>query len=241
MRRGLLNLAMVAAFVIASKVAGIHVLGNGISVGTRDYSVPMGQVGSFGDFDIRVMSYNPHAYAELTSREDQNEHAGPGNTLLLVRIETTYRGNDAMPPDTFRYSFVGDSNAALPDVYCSTYGHSIHDEAMKADLFPGGSSQFEICLEAPTSQLAGLKLYVSDVNGNGIFFELSPSSQHATPESTPARQLLILPALPASLRRQGPLQLRHDYPRRHVVDLALEIIDPIHVAVDRDRLRCVFV
>lgn len=174
MRTALLILCMLA-------LAGSWYGAAAATPGTRGNPIPMGQVGTFHDLQIRVLSYNPDAGDELRSRNKNNKQATRGNVLILTKIEVSYHGDDAERPDVYRYSLVGDSNAALPSVQCSTYGDSIHDEALRADLFPGGVSTFELCIEAPKVALKGLQLYVSDVNENRLFFALTP-----TPVATPA-------------------------------------------------------
>jgi len=154
---------------------------NAVQVGTRDNPIPMGDSGKLGDLKIRVLSFNPDADKEMVSRYKENHRAQSGNVLLLISVEVTYLGNDVERPDALQYSFVGDSNAALPNVSCYTYmGSGVHDEALTADLFPGGSSQFERCIEAPKSELSSLLFYVSDRTGNRVFFELN-AMKSATP------------------------------------------------------------
>lgn len=173
------TVATIVAVVCSSLPIGVA--GSEASVGTREHPIPMGETGQFHDMEIRVTHYNPDAAAELRSRNDQNKPAGHGNTLILVKVELTYQGEDVERPDAYRYSFVGDSNAALPNVPCSTFGNTLHDEALRADLFPGGTSSFEICINAPKSALKGLEFYVSDVNGEMLFFALDPAFLASTP------------------------------------------------------------
>lgn len=155
------------------------------NTGTRENPIPFGQTGMIGDLEVSLVSFNADAYSAMKRREAQNEPAEHGSVLILAKVKVTYHGNDVQRPDLLRYQFVGPSNAALPAVPCITFGDSIHDEAQYADLFPGGSSQFEICLQAPKAELSGLLFYASDVNGNRVFFSLEVSATNATPLATP--------------------------------------------------------
>ncbi len=143
-------------------------------LGSRGKPIPSGDPAVVGDYEIMVIGYTPNATAEVLAENQFNEEPPRGSVYTLIRLSWTYIGDESGTPWVdMSWSGIGDSNVGSDSGDCSTYPDNTFD---LAELFPGGTTESNICLTVTEDDVNSLLLILEDIfdfDGARVFFALS--------------------------------------------------------------------
>jgi len=173
---GMLMLTTVAAGGIVASQTG----------SSRSNPVSLGGAAEVGDFYISVLGVEFDATQRIVEAAEANSPPREGHVYTVIRMNAVYIGDDIGHVSAIRWSFIGAGRTELPGTECPLYGDPLDDEGLNLDLFPDGSTMFEICAQVPRDEVEDLLLYGRTVNSERVFFALHQESSPATPLATPA-------------------------------------------------------
>ena len=122
--------------------------------GSVDSPFGLGSSAVIGDWNITVVSYNPHATSQVMAANSFNDKPGSGNTYGLIRVKATYEGSDKGNAGVdIRASFVGSDSREYTDSDCGAV--TPRDMSQEPDVFKNGKVDGTFCVKGPTSVLSG--------------------------------------------------------------------------------------
>lgn len=155
-----------------------------------DNPLPMGTTGTIGDYTVTVTGYIPDASAEIVARQEGNTPPEDGYVYALITLEVGYNGSDVGKASSLQLQYVGSRRSALTDVSCTSADRTlangtIDSAARDADIFSGGSVEFEQCVYLPAAEAEKVILYVLGEGNERVFFQLVATGPGATPAASP--------------------------------------------------------
>lgn len=130
------------------------------SENSRDNPVPIGEEERVGDYEVMVLSVTPNADDIVAAENQFNEPPAPGNQFFLVQVAVTYLGTETGTPWVdLDFQAVGDSNASYT-TYNDTCGVIPSPGYEVAELFEGGSAEFNVCWQIDSEDADSLVMYV---------------------------------------------------------------------------------
>ena len=143
------------------------------NLGTRGKPIPSGDAAVVGDYEIRVLSYQPDAKDVVLDYNEFNDLPPDASVYTLIRLEFTYVGDESGDPWLdVTWSGVGDSNVSSEIGECFTYPDDLFE---LGELFPGGTADGNICLTVVKDDVDSLLLILEEtfsVDETGVFFDL---------------------------------------------------------------------
>lgn len=150
------------------------------AIGTRDNPIPRGDSHVVGDWELRVIDFDP-------TYKGVRERPSPGHVFTLVRFEATYVGNDV---GDFGWSYIVNAVGASNVAYDSNRDcGSIPDgEFSIPEVFPGGTIEVNYCWEVEESDLDSLLVYFRVFLGERerVFFAIHENEEPLTPSKSDA-------------------------------------------------------
>jgi hypothetical protein len=155
-----------------------------------DDPVPMGTAAPVGDYTVRVVEYDADATDELVAQNENNVPPEDGYVYALITFEVGYEGAEIGQASTLSWQFVGARRSALTDTSCTggdrTLAAGTLDNAGRdADIFPGGSVEFEQCVYLSADDAQNVTMYVVTPEDERVFFELAEDADAEAAEATP--------------------------------------------------------
>lgn len=155
-----------------------------------DNPIPMGTAATVGDYTVTVTEYTPDASGEIVARHEDNVPPEEGYVYALISFEVTYEGEDVGKASSLQWQFVGSQRSSLTDTSCTSpertlASGTIDNAAQNADIFPGGSVQYEQCVYLAAEDAENVIMYVQTAEGERVFFELAATMSDATPAASP--------------------------------------------------------
>ena len=142
-------------------------------LGSRGNPIPSGDPAVVGDYEIKVIGFTPDATAEVLDYNEFNDPPPEGSVYTLIRLEYAYFGDTSGDPwIDVSWSAVGDSNVSSDGGDCVTYPDNVFD---LGELFPGGTTDGNICLTVVEGDVGSLLLIVEDYfsfDETRVFFDL---------------------------------------------------------------------
>lgn len=146
-------------------------------VSSRDNPLPLNTTGVIGDYEVTVISTTPNATDVVLAENQFNEPPTPGNQFFMVRVVTTYVGNETGTPWVdLNFQAVGAANTGYT-TFNNTCGVIPDDPMFTSELFPGGSAEFNICWEVESTDQDSLVMYVEPLmsfNSDSVWFSIQP-------------------------------------------------------------------
>lgn len=177
---------MSALFAILEELQVVQETGTGE---TRESPLGIGRVGRVGDYDVSVLSVTPNANDVVAMENQFNEPPAEGNQFFLARVSVTYAGSATGTPFAdLNFQAVGDRSASYTTFNndCGVYPDQAYNIA---ELFPGGSAEFNVCWEIASSDQGSLVMYVEPLfsfDASPVWFSLgNPIKQVVDPNATP--------------------------------------------------------
>lgn len=150
---------------------------------SRSNPVQFGDTATVGDFDVAITDVDFDATQRIVEAAEANSPPRKGYVYVVVEMDAAYVGDDIDQVSAIFWSFIGSGNAELSDTECPLYGDPLDDDGLNIDLFPDGSTSFEICAQVPKDELDDLLVYGRTVNSERVFFALH--GEEGTPVATP--------------------------------------------------------
>lgn len=178
---------MDALFSILEQLDVVEETGTGES---RESPLGVGRIGRVGDYDISVISVSPNATDEIMAINQYNELSSPDNQFFQARVAITYRGvSTGKPGSDLNFQSVGELAASYTQ-YFDQCGVIADPLFMVNDLFPGGSTEANICWQINVNDASTLVMYVepnSIPNAESTWFSLgNPIEKTVNPDATQA-------------------------------------------------------
>jgi hypothetical protein len=145
---------------------------------SRENPLPIGQVGTIGDFEISVVSVTPNANDIVTS-DGISEPPTAGNQYFMAAISVTYVGASAGNPSfELNPQAVGATNVSYTTFnnMCG-FGSFENSLLVATELFPGGSGEYTVCWQVALDDVDSLVMYVEsnvEFNADPVWFVLQP-------------------------------------------------------------------
>ncbi len=142
---------------------------------TRTAPIALGATGHLADYRISVVSTTPLANEIVAQTNQFNEPPAPGKQFYIARIAVTYDGAASGNPGwDLNFQSVGDLNASYTTFNndCGVYPEQQYEQT---ELFPGGSTEFNVCWEIDAADQDSLLMYAEsnvDFNAAPVWFEL---------------------------------------------------------------------
>jgi len=144
-------------------------------VGTRDNPTPLGESAVIGDYTVRVVDVVPDATDLVLAENQFNDPPAAGTQFFLVGLEVTYTGSETGQPGfDLTAQAVGDRAVAYSP-FDASCGVVPDDQFAASELFPGGTTQFNVCWAVETSDEASLLMFVEPLfafDVDPVFFAL---------------------------------------------------------------------
>lgn len=165
---------MSALFEILEELEVIEETGTGEA---RNSPLGIGRIGQVGDYEVSVISVTPNA-TDLVMAENQfNEPPASGNQFFMARVATTYVGTATGTPwIDLSFQAVGNKSASYT-TFNNTCGVYPEDGFTIAELFEGGSAEFNVCWEIDSADQDSLVMYVEpsfSFDSDPVWFSLQP-------------------------------------------------------------------
>jgi hypothetical protein len=151
--------------------------------------VPLDSIGEVGDYEISIIDIMPDAEDYILAYSEFNEPAAEGVQFFLVRVQVTYVGETS---GSFwqEMSFEATTGTgAEEDLVYTEWDHSCGDYPESGgystnELFPGGTSEFNVCWAVDDVDVTSLAMTVSTYAGGSgeqvVWFSLG-NAPLATP------------------------------------------------------------
>lgn len=155
---------------------------------SRQNPIAMGTPGKIGDYEISVLSVIPNANDVVLSENQFNEPPTEGNQFFMSRIAVTYVGSaTGMPSSELNFQAVGDKSASYT-TFNNTCGVYPDDQYSIAELFEGGSAEFNVCWQIDSADQDSLVMYVEPLfsfDAEPIWFSLDEDYVAPAPTEEP--------------------------------------------------------
>lgn len=143
---------------------------------SRKTPLPMGEVGTVGDYEVSVLDVKPDA-DEIVTADGFSEPPTPGNQYFMVRVAVTYVGSTAGNP---AYELDPQAVGALSTSYTlfnNMCGFGSFEDALflATELFEGGSGEYNVCWQIDSEDAESLVMYIesnADFNADPVWFSL---------------------------------------------------------------------
>lgn len=145
---------------------------------SRENPVPVGEVGTVGDYEVSVISVEPNA-DEIVIADGISEPPTEGNQYFMVRIAITYVGSTAGNPGVeLNPQAVGELSTSYTwfNNMCG-YGSFEDTLILATELFEGGSGEYNVCWQIDREDADSLVMYIEsnvDFNADPVWFSLRP-------------------------------------------------------------------
>jgi hypothetical protein len=156
-----------------------------------DNPIPVGTAAKVGDYTIKVVAFDADASEALVSKNEENVPPAEGHVYALISLDVTYDGTDVGKASSINWQFVGTERSSLTDTACASGDRTlaagtVDDAGRNADIFPGGSVQYDQCVYLTTDDAQNVVMYTQDSEGNRVFFALKEGESQGTPDATPS-------------------------------------------------------
>ena len=119
---------------------------------SRAEAVPLGESVSAGDLEVTVVSFNPNAEAtDLGPGVSEPPAAGRKYVLVTVRVRHAGEGEETVDVSSSDYKLTG-SNNVVYDGFDDLTSCGFVESELRAELFPGGEAEGQICFEVPEDE-----------------------------------------------------------------------------------------
>ncbi len=143
--------------------------------GTRDNPIPLGDSATSGDYTIRVIDVDLDATDLVLAENQFNESPAPGTQFSLVGVEVTYTGTTTGQPSfDLNFQAVGERAVAYSP-FDASCGVVPADQFQANELFPDGTTQFNVCWAIDSADTASLVMFVEPlfaIDVEPVFFAL---------------------------------------------------------------------
>lgn len=178
---------MAALFEILEELDVVEETGSGES---RNSPLGIGRIGKSGDYEISVISVTPNANDIVMTENQFNEPPAADEQFFMARVAVTYVGNETGTP-WLDNEFQAVGNSSVGYTTFNNYCGVIPDDPINiAELFPGGSVEFNVCWRIKSADADSLVMYVSplfDFNADPFWFSLgNPIEVVVDPDASPA-------------------------------------------------------
>jgi hypothetical protein len=143
---------------------------------SREDPLPIGQVGTIGDYEVSVVSVTPNAN-EIVTADGFSEPPTPGNQYFMAAITVTYVGDSTGNPSfELNPQAVGASNVGYT-TFNNMCGYGTLEESLllATELFAGGSGEYTVCWQIAIEDVDSLVMYVESnvqFNADPVWFSL---------------------------------------------------------------------
>lgn len=154
-----------AIFEILEESSVVAESGDGLS---RESPLGIGRTATIGDYDLTVISVEQNANATIQAENQFNEIPEEGQQYFMVRVSTTYVGDETgLPFIDLDFSAVGANNTSYSHLlnYC---GVIPDDPSMISEIFSGGTVEFNICWKIQSTDADSLVMYVAPQFGGDV-------------------------------------------------------------------------
>ncbi len=143
--------------------------------GTRDNPIPLGDSATSGDYTITVIDVVPDAADLVLAANQFNEPPAAGTQFSLVGVEVTYSGTTTGQPSfDLNFQAVGE-RAVVYSPFDASCGVVPADQFQANELFPGGTTQFNVCWAIDSADAESLVMFVEPLfafDVQPVFFAL---------------------------------------------------------------------
>lgn len=174
---------VVAAVLLLSVFSAMHVGAQSDQRSSREAPHPYGAAIDVGEYTMHVVDVTPDATAVILNTNRFNDRPALGNQFFMIRVEATYTGTgtgDAW--HDLEFGIVGNRNLgySTSNAGCGVVPDPGYDTP---ELFPNGTTQFDVCWSVPTEEVGSFVLYVEPDRASDddrVWFSLD-----AEPSGTP--------------------------------------------------------
>jgi len=163
---------MDALFEILEEIDVIEESGTGEA---RNSPLGIGRIGQVAYYDVSVISVNPNATAIIMGANQFNDLPTEGNQFFMARIAVTYTGKATGTPwIDLNFQTVGNKSTSYT-TFNNSCGSYPDQPFNIAELFEGGSVEFNVCWQIDSIDENSLVMYVEPllgVNSNPVWFSL---------------------------------------------------------------------
>ena len=164
------------------------------SANSRTNPIALESIGKVDDYEISVLSVTPNANDAVAASNQFNAPPNDGNQFFLARIAVTYNGAaTGKPAFELNFQSVGDLSSSYT-IFNDTCGNYGEEPYTVAELFPGGTTEFNVCWQIDSEDAGSLVMYVEsllDFNAEPVWFSLGNTSSAS--ESTKAPTAITQP------------------------------------------------
>jgi hypothetical protein len=145
---------------------------------SRENPIPVGEVGTVGDYEVSVISVESNA-DEIVTADGISEPPAEGHQYFMVRIAVTYVGSTAGNPGAeLNPQAVGEQSTSYTWFNNMCGFGSFEDTLILAtELFEGGSAEYNVCWQIDSEDEDSLVMYIEsnvDFNADPVWFSLEP-------------------------------------------------------------------
>jgi plastocyanin len=177
---------MNALFEILEELEVVAETGTGEA---RSSPLGIGRIGQVGDYEVSVITVTPYA-TDLVMAENQfNESPLEGNQFFMARVSVTYTGAATGTPWVdLNFQAVGNKSTSYTTFNnsCGTYPDAPFNIA---ELFEGGSVEFNVCWQIDSTDQDSLVMYVDPLlsfDSEPVWFSLgNPIEEIVDPNASP--------------------------------------------------------
>jgi hypothetical protein len=157
---------------------------------TAGTPVPLESTGQVGDYEISVVDIMPDAEDYILAYSEFNPPPAEGVQYFLIRVQVTYAGQMSGSPWQDLSFAATTGSGAEDDLVYSEWDNSCGDYPESGayntnELFPGGTTEFNVCWAVDQADATALAMTVSTYaggNGNQVVWFSLGNAPTATPE-----------------------------------------------------------
>lgn len=177
---------MSSLFTILEELEVVEETGTGEA---RNSPLGIGRIGQVGDYEVSVISVTPYATDIVMAENQFNEPPAEGNQFFMARVATTYVGAATGTPWVdLSFQAVGNKSASYT-TFNNTCGVYPDDGFTIAELFEGGSAEFNVCWEIDSTDEDSLVMYVEpsfSFDSDPVWFSLDENYVASAPTNNAA-------------------------------------------------------
>lgn len=155
----------------------------------RNSPLGIGRIGQVGDYDVNVISVTPNATDIVMAENQFNDPPAEGNQFFMARVAVTYTGNETGTPFVdLNFQSVGAKSTGYT-TFNNSCGVYPEDALNIAELFQGGSAEFNVCWDIDSQDEGALVMYVDPLfsfDSKPVWFSLgNPIEVVVDPDASP--------------------------------------------------------